>query len=600
MNIYIFDIEVYKYDWTFVAKTFRKNKVVYIHNDAQKLRDFLLQDPVLAGFNNKWYDNYIIKLINAGYDNQTIKEVSNWIIEKSRQSDIPIWEHPLIKRAPFLNFKNFDIKDDMQPNQSLKSIAGHLGLSIKESDIPFDIDRPLTKEELKSNFEYNLNDVIITEKVIEARSTYLNTKLKIGRRINIDEARALRYTNASIVAELLGAVKTEYYDDRDLVLPHTLNWAYIPQEVKLFFDNAKNKEIKDKDLWKKFYTHTIKGMKTKYGWGGVHGALKNYFGKSDENYVIVNYDVASLYPSIMIVYDLLSRSVKDKAAFERLKNERIEFKRLKMIMDDLANKLGLNITFGASGLKSNKLYDLRSQRSVCVSGQLLMTDLVYHYVESITTAEFINFNTDGIMMKVHRSELDKVRKINAEWEKRTMLVLEETLIDRIAQKDVNNYVMVEQGGKMKKVGSYFKEGENMAGSWSINNNFNVVKEALINYLLYGTEPEKTISENNNIFDYQIIAKAGMNYREVRHIVGGEAEEVQKVNRVYASKDKTYGTLLKLHIDKENDGDKIALIPDNATIDNENKLTIDDVDKNWYIELTRKRIEQFYGKKRGRK
>ena len=64
--------------------------------------------------------------------------------------------------------------------------------------------------------------------------------------------------------------------------------------------------------------------------------------------------------------------------------------------------------------------------------------------------------------------------------------------------------------------------------------------------------------------------------------------------------KSYGTLLKLHIDKENDGDKIALIPDNAIIDNENKLTIDDVDKNWYIELTRKRIEQFYGKKRGRK
>ena len=29
----------------------------------------------------------------------------------------------------------------------------------------------------------------------------------------------------------------------------------------------------------------------------------------------------------------------------------------------------------------------------------------------------------------------------------------------------------------------------------------------------------------------------MNYKEVRHIVGGEAEEVQKVNRVYASKDK---------------------------------------------------------------
>ena len=120
MNIYIFDVEVYKYDWTFVAKKFRKEEVVYIHNDAAKLKEFLAQDPVLAGFNSKWYDGYIIKLINAGYDNQTIKEVSNWIIEKSRESDVPIWEHPLIRRAPFLNFKTFDIKDDMQQGTIFK------------------------------------------------------------------------------------------------------------------------------------------------------------------------------------------------------------------------------------------------------------------------------------------------------------------------------------------------------------------------------------------------------------------------------------------------------------------------------------------------
>src|SRR5690606_38791134 len=143
-NIWVYDVEVYKYDWTFVAKKFRKKEVVYIHNDAAKLKNFLASDPVLAGFNSKWYDGYIIKLINAGYDNPTIKGVSDWIIENSRKKNAPpVWEHPLIKRAPYLNFKTFDIKDDMQVGMSLKSIAAHLGLNIVESDIPFDIDRPL-------------------------------------------------------------------------------------------------------------------------------------------------------------------------------------------------------------------------------------------------------------------------------------------------------------------------------------------------------------------------------------------------------------------------------------------------------------------------
>jgi hypothetical protein len=601
VNIYIFDLEVYKYDWTFVAKRFRKDEKIYIHNDAAKLKEFLAQDPVLAGFNSKWYDGYIIKLINAGYDNPTIKSVSDWIIENSRKKNAPpIWDHPLIKRAPYLNFKTFDIKDDMQIGMSLKSVAAHLGLSIVESDIPFDINRPLTEAELNSNYKYSLNDVLVTEKIIELRANYLNTKMELGRRIGLEDDKALRHTNARMVAAFLGAKKQYYTDDRDLYIPDTIDWNYIPQEVELFFRKTKDKSITDKELWKTSYTHTIRGMKTKYAWGGVHGALKNYFAKSDGEYIILIFDVASLYPSLMIEYDLLSRSVQDKQAFKKIKDERIEFKRLGLKKKDLGNKLVLNITFGASGLESNPLYDLRSNRSVCVSGQLLMTDLIYHYDRELTTVEFINFNTDGIMLKVHKSEVNKVYKINEEWQKRTRLVLEETKIKTIAQKDVNNYVMIEENGKIKEVGSYFKAGENLKGSWSINNTFNIVKKGLTEYLLNGIDPSVTVNASNNVFDFQIIAKAGQNYREVKHIVGDKAIDVQKVNRVYASKDKTLGTLKKLHIDKDNDGDKIASLPDHCIIDNENTITIDKIDKEWYIDLVRKRIEQFYGKKRGRK
>ena len=64
-----------------------------------------------------------------------------------------------------------------------------------------------------------------------------------------------------------------------------------------------------------------------------------------KNKIITHCDVASLYPSLMIVYDLLSRNVLDKNIYKEIKAERIKLKRagdirqqaLKIILNELEN-----------------------------------------------------------------------------------------------------------------------------------------------------------------------------------------------------------------------------------------------------------------------
>jgi hypothetical protein len=69
--------------------------------------------------------------------------------------------------------------------------------------------------------------------------------------------------------------------------------------------------------------------------------------------------------------------------------------------------------------------------------------------------------------------------------------------------------------------------------------------------------------------------------------------VQKVNRVYATTDKRYGKLFKVKAENDSTA-KIESLPEHCIIDNDNKLTIESVDKSWYIELAKKRINDFLG------
>lgn len=587
--MYAFDMEVFAHDWLVVFKEIKTGNYTIIHNDNYQVKEFMKRDPLLVGFNNKYYDNHILKAIMLGADNALVKEINDFIISGGFG-----WDHWFVRNNTAY-LKTFDIRDDMQKNLSLKAIEGHLGMDIEESSVPFDLARALTTDELNETISYCKHDVDMVEELVKLRKDYLKGKLALGKMKGIPVHKALYSTNAKMTALFLDATPKEHLDERNYQYPENLNRAIIPREVFDFFDRIHDDSISDDELFKSKLTIDVQGVSCVLGFGGIHGARDNYQEKTTSDRVIKLYDVASFYPSIMINNNYVSRNIPDPMLFSRIYKERVAAKKEgdKHISDTY--KLVLNTTYGAMLNQYNALHDPLMGRSVCISGQLYLLELALSYVRLCKSVKLIQLNTDGIMISVDPKDLSTIYAINDEWQERTGFVLEEDKIKKIVQKDVNNYIVSMDNDYIITKGGFLAHGISPFGAWTVNNTFPIVKKAIINYLTRDIAIEETVRASNNIFDFQIIAQAGSKYKSVYWENDGKEIQVQKVNRVYASKNKRYGKLYKVH-SKTGTGEKIASLPDHCAIDNRNRLSLADVDKDWYIELAKDRTGDFLGRR----
>lgn len=230
-------------------------------------------------------------------------------------------------------------------------------------------------------------------------------------------------------------------------------------------------------------------------------------------------------------------------------------------------------------------------RSVCVTGQLLMTQLVVEVMENTKTCKVIQINTDAYMISLDDSELKKVRNINDKWEKLTGLILEEVCIKKIVQRDVNNYVMLTDDGEIITKGGDMSDWK---GGTFKHNSLAICGEAMVKYFLFDTPIEETILSCDEPQKFQMIAKAGGSYDRVLHEVDGLLTKVNKVNRLYATKDDRFGMVYKMKGESKN---KIPNCPEHTIVDNSGKIGIDKLDKEWYIKLTQERVDKFLGRRK---
>lgn len=589
MRLISYDCEVFAYDWLVVFKDKETGQRTRIWNDNEALKMALSEDGIYVGFNSKHYDQFIIKAIAAGFTPQEVKQVNDYIIGGGQG-----WDCPLLKDFYFA-FNNVDIKDDMQMGLSLKAIEGHLGLSVQESTVPFDIDRPLTEEERRETEFYCDHDVDTAEQLIDIRKDYLKNKVQIGRLAGLSDVKAMGMTNAKLTAAMLKASKKPHDDERQYVYPENLKKEYIPPEVFAFFDKMYDLTISDKDLFSGKLDFQIGDCPGVIGYGGIHAAIPNYFFDEAEsgNRVIRNKDVASYYPHLMTLCGYTSRNIPSAEVFENVLETRMKAKASGDKATANALKLVVNTTYGALLNKYNDLFDPLMGRSVCITGQLFLLELAQHLYKDIPGLKIVQLNTDGIMVECDRADLGKLDEICDEWQARTGFELEEDSVVKIAQKDVNNYVEVQPGGKSKAKGGYLVKGISTVGAFNINNSCCIVATALKEFFVNGTPVEETIENCDDIFQFQIVAKAGAKYREAYHLVDGVKEPVQKVNRVYATADERYGKLFKVKAEDDSTA-KIESLPEHCIIDNDNHLTIADVDKTFYIEMAQKRVNDFKG------
>ena len=587
MNLWIYDTEVFAYDWLFVAKQPGEKERIIIHNDNEAVKRFIGTYPCLVGFNNKRYDQFIVRAILSGATPEDLKKLNDDIILYEQNA----WHNPFVGASGNVSLRHIDLMDDCMQGLSLKAIEAHLGMNIEESKVDFNLDRPLTSEELDEVTRYCCYDVDATEKLYFLRKNYLASKAKLARAGNLDVYDSLSRTNAQLTARYLGASKQDRYDERNYKYPDNLLKEYIPDEVFRFFDELHDPLIPDAEVFTHKLNISAGDCEVTLGYGGIHGAIPRYHESVTPNRVIRNQDVGSYYPHLMTIEGYCSRNIYNPDTFKQVIQERMDAKRRGDKETANTLKLVVNATFGAMLNKYNDLYDPLMARSVCITGQLRLLELAEHLIADCPTLKLIQINTDGLMVSLDTKDLKKYNQICAEWQKRTGYELEEDRIAEIFQKDVNNYIEIAPDGSYKIKGAYLTRGVAPVGVFNINNNAPVVANAIIAYFVNGELPEKTIYESDNPLDFQLIAKASGKYKAVYQVQNGTLTKLQKCNRVYASKNEALGTLTKEHAGTGRQS-LIPGLPPHCLVDNKNEAHIEDIDRDWYVRDAWKKIHDF--------
>ena len=568
-RLIFYDFEVFKEDWLVVFIDYNSKKKLVIVNDRNKLTNFYLaaKDCIFVGFNSRNYDSTIFKAIILGLNPH---RVSVDLVERGKkQYQVLPREHKNIQ------LYNYDIADGFK---SLKQYEAFMGDSIEESSIPFDIQRKLTPDEIKETIKYCTHDVEETIKVFEYKRKLngdFDAEMGLIKLYNLD-MEYINKTKTQLASIVLKAKKPSEprNDDFDIYVPDclTLNkYKYI--EEWFLSDEFKTGNAKLKtDVW---------NMKCVFGMGGVHGSIE----KEIVEGIIMTSDVASLYPSIMIQYNLLSRNVANPKDFEDIRDLRVRYKHEKNPLQ-ASLKLTLNSTYGGAKDQYNQLYDFRNATLVCVFGQLLMVQLIED-LENVfgDKARIIDVNTDGIMVLLQdESQIEVYNQVIKEWELKTRLEMETEIKDKIIKNNVNNYILIGDG-KVKSKGSVVKKNT------PIDNDLSIINDAVREYYVNGTPLEDTIYNCNDLTKFQKVYKTTSNYVYAVH---GTTPVHTKVNRVFASKDTNDGAFYKLKKDKETP-DKFANTPDHVFIDNgdiKNKPIPDKLDREWYIQQCINEIKKF--------
>lgn len=579
------DFEVFLEDWLCVVVDFETKKETVIVNDRQALCDLYEKHKrdIWVGYNIRNYDQYILKAILCDFDP---KDVNDFIIVKRRngyQYSRDFNSIPLII---------FDVMP--QPPVGLKTLEGFMGLNIHETAVSFDIDRKLTKDELESTIGYCRDDVYNTIRVFTERFEEFSSQLELVKMFKLP-ADCMGKTKPQLTAIILGANKTPARGDEfNFTIPETLRVNKYKFVVDWFIEcreraiNNLRAGIDPDVLHKGFYSQKLEcdvaGVPHIFAWGGIHGARPNYEG---EGY-FVNVDVASYYPSMMIRYNYHSRNIHDPQKFTDIYHTRLTYKKQK---DKRANplKIVLNSTYGALKDKFNALFDPLMANNVCVTGQLLLLDLIEHLEPY---CYIIQSNTDGILVKLHANnedeadrEWERVDTICCEWEQRTGMNLEFDEYRKVIQRDVNNYIIIDPDGGYKSKGGEVKKLNNL------DFDLPIINKAMIAYFTKGVPVKDTILACNDLREFQKIVKVSSLYLYGMH--NGERLE-DKTFRVFASTRETDGMILK--VKKEGaKGEKFANTPDHCFIDNSevlNKSLPDYLDAQWYIHLAEMRIARF--------
>jgi hypothetical protein len=280
----------------------------------------------------------------------------------------------------------------------------------------------------------------------------------------------------------------------------------------------------------------IDGLDIVFGLGGIHASVESKTFYSDDEYVILDYDVASMYPNLFIANNVYPEHLGKK--FCEIYKE-VYLKRkgyAKGSPQNAVMKLALNGTYGATNDQFSPFYDPLSTMRITINGQLSLCMLAEDLLK-FNELKLIQMNTDGLTVKCRRSDMDEIDRTVKQWDKTTGLEMEREIYSMMAIRDVNNYIAVYENGKYKRNGSYEYKRANVDGEglgFHQNQSALVAKRAAFERIVNGIPVEKTIRECRDPFDFCLRTKVPRSSRLVTVDIHGDETLQQNICRYYIS------------------------------------------------------------------
>lgn len=414
---------------------------------------WMLMSAVTYGFNSNNYDLWILKLAAHGWGPAQLFEAThNIIVNGFRGSDI-------LRGAKVKDYwcDHIDIIEVAPLLASLKTYAGRLHAP-RMQDLPFRPGIHLTPQQIDITRWYCVNDTRNTEVMRNELSEEIDLRYSLSNEYRID----LRSKSDAQIAEAI--IAHEYYRITGVraqkpkidvgtiyryKVPHfirfqspLLQWALqTVADAKFVVDETGSvglpPEVKALQL-------KINQSVYQMGIGGLHSSEKTVAHYTDAQNIIIDKDVASYYPYIILNQALSPKHLGEPflRVYRGIVERRIAAKRAKQKVTADSLKIVINGSFGKLGSKFSILYAPDLLFQVTMTGQLALLMLIERL--ELASIPVVSGNTDGIVIKCPRNKIGEMNAIVKQWEIDTAFETEETRYMGLFSRDVNNYTAVKQ------------------------------------------------------------------------------------------------------------------------------------------------------------
>lgn len=572
-KIYVYDVEVLNNYFSCAVEDYNSDdrwffEISDFKNDQKELCKFFKEQEkyYLAGYNSNGFDNIILNkiLYTPDITPDEIKSLANLIIESQR--DVQLFElyeegetkslYEKYYNSPY--YHSIDILTMLfskMHRRSLKMLQVYINWhDVREMPIPH--DHIVQEHERAMIEEYNWNDVASTKEVLKIKRDDANLRFNIETKFGIKclssdpvktgvDLLLSKYTKAT------GESKKDIERNKRLPRALRLEDIVLPQiqfKSKTFQDFLEM--VKEKTIVNTKGDFAFKlvhgGVVYSFGSGGIHSVDKPGVFKEDEDSYLIDCDVASLYPSILVNFEFYPEHLQEEfiKIYGAMKDERIAAKHAGDKLIASTYKLSLNGSYGNLMNQYSWLYDPFTAMQVTFNGQLFLAMLSERF--TLAGMQVLSLNTDGITVRCKKDKLDEYYAICKEWEEETDFELEYVFYDRIIRRHVNSYVarnsQHEANGKDK--GKIKEKGDLMTSAFFEDRlkgyGSSVVKLAVQEYFFNDVPVEDTIRNHKNLFDFCNMVNVGKQFK-----VEYKGEKVQQINRYYASNSPDAGELFKV-------------------------------------------------------